>query len=1000
MSQSSENIFYLPSRMIGRETEMSAIKAAIEAPPYDQVFYLHGAGGIGKTRILIETDAIVQAIPNVLATGIIDLYHGHYHQSILLLDAIAQRLESRVESGANPDIFSRYRQAARRYRLESTIGESRQRQPVDRAFLHDYREIALRYPIVLLIDTFEKLHPIIEGAEQFNFSPASRLEAWLVDLISRLPNTLTILAGRPRTKQHDLLKSSLGSRLTAFPIEPFSEAETTEFVDSSGVSVPADVDLSEIYAILHNASGGRPVILALALASARMMNFDTSALPPNFREPYPANSAIFVDLLLKDFNERRPDLARLLMQTFYLRKGLSPAMLRQLRWIDDENADQAVLNEFRDLPFVKVTGDNLITLHDEAYEFLFGKLVAREETDLYRTAIAYLDARLEPPITSTNNNEPIAERPSDQPIELAQYYDPESVQKRQMMQIERLFYQLSLNPVVGYQEYRTLCNNAIRARDEDFDAQLQDELARFFEQGTSWGDYYRRELKRLGSGWDQIVFDEGVRWVDRRLERHVAGQSGSRYLAAIDIADRVKQAYPTIYLKNPLARYVLDAVQLSAETYQSRRSGAAIVQDYAQVTQQLEQIVAQSAGAPKDDLARLDRNYATFVLASAYNRWGYYERKLQHLDSALPKYKHAARLFKELGPESDIERAITLNNLGYALSQQGHLARGLHFVEEAARLALALGSRHRFALSLNTMAQIKNELNRPDEALQDILQARQIFTEVKSRRDLALCARAEGDVRRWLAYRHRHDWPHSRREYERAIKRYQEAMRTFDSPEIGERLRRIEVRQGLGCAHRSRGKVLFDAGKDCRADMDRALHYLYEALELARQGSPTPIVSDLLEDIAVVYVNQDNFAEAIQWLQQARAHIPESFQIVEGEGLRKTEETLQQSVYWLRLGQIEFQYALSTIASGQWDEGCRKLLCACAYIRTFSPQAPQLAALHSLGKYTLVHYVGNVGTLNDLRAETYWAAQKLRVEDAFNEIDQIFDQAIEDIELL
>jgi tetratricopeptide (TPR) repeat protein len=310
------------------------------------------------------------------------------------------------------------------------------------------------------------------------------------------------------------------------------------------------------------------------------------------------------------------------------------------------------------------------------------------------------------------------------------------------------------------------------------------------------------------------------------------------------------------------------------------------------------------------------------------------------------------------------------------------------------------------------MAQIKNELNRPDEALADIRQARRIFEEVNSKRNLALCTKAEGDVRRRLAYRYRPDLPRSLREFDRTIERYKDALALFDSAEIGELLRRIEVRQALGCAHRSRGKVLYEARRNHRADksqldttpdhgpdMEAAFSYLQEALELASGDDPTPIVSDILEDIAVIYVNQDDFATASEWLERARAEIPPSFRIVEGEGLHRNEETVEQLVYWLRLGQIEFQYALSSIVTDKWLEGCTRLLQAYACIQYFSTQAPQLESLRSVGRYALASYVADTIKLEELRAETHWAAQKLHLEDAFEEVEQIFDHAIEDVDL-
>ena len=117
-------------------------------------------------------------------------------------------------------------------------------------------------------------------------------------------------------------------------------------------------------------------------------------------------------------------------------------------------------------------------------------------------------------------------------------------------------------------------------------------------------------------------------------------------------------------------------MRLAAETYESPRTNNDILQEYALVTQQLDQILKEPAAAADDEHARLNRRYAMLVLALAYNRWGYYERKLQHLNSAITKYKHAVRLFKHLGRKSVIERAITLNNLGFALAHKVNSSAG------------------------------------------------------------------------------------------------------------------------------------------------------------------------------------------------------------------------------------------------------------------------------------------------------------------------------------
>lgn len=982
-----------PGVLIGRQREIDAAAAALDAQPFSsQVLYLCGDGGVGKTSLLHAIDAMAAersaAGRPLIATGVIDMQDVRYNQPIMLMHALRDRI---VHSGVAAQRFGEFDQSVRAYRNvlgADPYSENEHSQQIERAFLRCYRAIAAERPILIELDTFERLDITINEIERYNFRTNRRLEQWLVRGLDELPNTLVIIAGRRRAAQLALLGSVLGPKLTVLEIGSLTADQSAAFVRE------AAPELADWGDTLHRASSGRPIVLLIAIACVRAGMLDPDELADS-SAGYPANSARLTDALLRlivdEIAAERPAWSYLLTRALYLRKGLDIDLLRRLaageRPEDLARLEQAYTS-FGELPIVKWVGERVITLHDELYDLLFDKLgELRDARRWYEETIAHLDDQIASPA------------PPDEADEL---YGPSL---KQGLLAERLFYRLCLDidPLAGYEDYREITASAIRTHAHDFDALLRSELARFYDDQTAWGKYYRGQLLRSGITWERIIYEEQVRWVYRCTFTHIEGEN--RYVRALRTAAQIRADYADIIAGDRLARCDLMVAELEVKLYHPDYAASheeAVQGDYAAVVRELEDLLKAEAPAGEGDrLAASQRKHITLLLGIAYNCWGYHSRVWQHLPAAIARYKRALGYLNHLGDEVALMRALTLNNCGFAIALQGDLERGLAFVEAALGIYRRLAAVHSVGASLNTRARILLQLNRPYEALEDVSEARRIFLDVASKRYLALATQNEGNVRRWLAYNKRRNKDDSEAEYRRAIRCYHKALALFEDLGTGELTRRIEFLQSLGCAHRSRGFARFQRREPWQRDMDKARGYLQRALDLcpAERYAEWPIVPALLEDIAVTYVNENSYEQAQAYLARARAAVPAIYRIDDGRGLNDTAETREQKVYWLRLGQIELQYALCRFGQRRLESWGARLVRACACLMAYSPDAPQLQALRFLARREM-RRLDDSAVLKEQLEEAYWSARRLNLTGApFAIIDQLFKEVIEDIEL-
>ncbi|WP_165774724.1 AAA family ATPase [Candidatus Viridilinea mediisalina] len=996
MTQDAQ-IFPDPADAIGQHEAQMLIEQAIRsfASP-SAVYHIIGEGGIGKSHLLRSAFQLITerkaGLRLPVETGIIDLAHTSYQHPLWLMDTLARRVSrTLVGEAERVPLFDRFDQQVQLYiRTQSAKAQSGESlSQVRAAFLEDYQRVAQAQPLMLLIDTFERLDPRLLPLENYNFRRMNRLERWLVDLINDLDQTLTLIAGRVRPHQARLIDQQIGAKLVRrLVLQPFSPAETQAFMERHGTQQYDQAWYERMYAI----SGGHPVRLIVAIEIGRDVGFDPEHLPPSLQADEPADmqqlGRDFSATCIQTLQERDLAMAQLIEQATFLRKGLYEGLLQYIAQCEGDSeraaAIPSMLKRLKQMAFVKVSGDKIATLHDDVYDMLWEHSNPTSVDRWYGHTIAYLQQEIER-INSAIEREGLS---------------IERLTRLRTLQIDRLYYQLARVPTLpGYQDYNELVHSSIIGHDEEFDIQLQEDFARFFDERTTLGRSYQQQLRLHGLTWERILFDEAVRWVFRRIHNYTA--EGDQNQRALELADQVAQDFAQILEQDQLAGGMLEVARLEALglLWSAMTQAEELRQRYATVTATLRMIVEQ----PIDDeqpITRHIQQQARFFLAYALNNWGYLERVNERLKSATTCYREAIGLYKALGPETAPLRATTLNNLGFALASQGELDLGLHYAQRAAQLHRLGGHAYREAATQQTMALICMDLDDLPAVDLHLRRAKALFSDFPGTRLASIFDRVMGDYLSILAWRIRADVDRSEARFQEAIESYQAALNFFASRQ-GERERLATIYKGLGCAYRDRGYARSLRGEAGAADLEEGHKHLATALDYCPKGLPLQV--DLMEDIAVSYIHERRFAEAYEQLQQAAAAIPPEYAIDAPRRVTKHAESgmdYEQPQFWLQRAQVNFQLAICALEQDNLPEAGDRFLRAFTALNRFSPNIPQHH--NNFRRLTRDHTAAlrSPARIKELRQATYLRSQRLQAREAFFELNRIFLEAEEIAELL
>lgn len=789
------------AELVGREEEMQKISAILSVvKTHPRVVAIYAEGGIGKTRLLQA--ALTQAqMPTLdVATDLVDLYHAPTHTENGLADAIYRVLKPGERRFAN---YWKERRHLERLRLTGEVtGVEEQRRKALRAFDEDMQALAQERTIVLALDT----------AENFIYDRDLRPDAprqiaqsfvWLCTRLPQWQNVILLIAGRPASRTlFERMEETYGLEVKPIELPPLDGGKCIRYFNAVQALAREEGDLNRAELIERlpdedrlragQLAEGRPVLLALLIDLMTVASVSTIKDLLKQVERTVADSAgvdarhALEGALVKRLKEATGRLGDTVEMVGRARKGVDKTLAAKLLDVSEQEAFLR-LGEAKRMSFVKVRPeDDRVFLHDEVYDILDRALYHFPEDEVTAEEASNLVfAHYEERIKAIQKKLEGFWAPVE--LEGAGRIDLEALSEltdeRVNLITEILYYRLRQKPGRGLLRYFRYMHEAILSGDVLLDMQLQAELMAF-----------------LGASNQLPAADAKLAHALLAVHPVLRLWAEQDYGATDAAAARIHtEEGAVLAAAAPHAVALMDAWLAYSSIYQGSAT------DMAQVEQTLQQTIQQLERWGRQPLANelpetdVTQWIAKAVRAFALRVFGYLEWERGRMRRAIHASRSSAQLWRDLNLR--VEMATTLNDMGFAMSEEGEYADARALVEDALEIRRRLGPRAPVALSLNTMALIEVHEGNYGKALEFSGRALAIFRALNDDRGIGLALIALSEATR----RSVDDVPQS--QYEARIARFRaardharEAVEIFER--LGETIRQVEALLEVGCACR------------------------------------------------------------------------------------------------------------------------------------------------------------------------------------------------------
>jgi len=913
------------SHLIGRTDLVSDLRSAIgDTTRQSQAFYFIGEGGVGKTRLLEEVDVIQQNWQgqSFRCTPIIDLYHSEHHSPSGLRKAIISGLDPANE------FFQEYWNTLERYR-ENRAAQAPNaileplRQELEDQFNEAYTRLADQYRLVMRFDTFELVQHESDLVQQLCQvdDPDTAIKAWFLQQINPLPNTVILFAGRPQLVGQAQIIDEIEQKYVAagysfqrLPLTALSLRETENYLEDLRLQRPdelSDILTSQNKKALYAITGGRPIYLALLVDLALQPgqgDFLTNwpAAQPDQHAREQALRMRLAEMLLRELDEPLAEVVHFLI---FARKGLDYNLLSFLvkgKWSDEKIADS--LYQAQKLAIVKSRDVTSHSNVDDKAEKL-GSPLEQMQLFLHDEVYDLFDAYYVEP----------KHRVDQEFANIANYYRKQpapatSGADREDWQLNQIYYELQVNPAVGYfRHYVRRDEEAVRVHEIDFDMRLRDEVLRFINRYSHPNSPFLTERVAEQINREEIERDAAVRWVKRYVAR-------SKTKIADQVAERIRNSTEPPFqwdgVDDPLYQAGLLTAWSEALLYiadEAKRKQA-----YAM----LEEAIGLLEANPHWDE---DRHWIWMLTrGKAHNHIGYLYRTEGRYGLARRQYQHALTYFAEIKLSS--EEANTRNNLAFALALLGRLPAARKHAEQALKTRQSEGKPYPIALSRNTLGRIYTLEDHPIWGERECSTALGFFESFRAPRGIGLACNSLGFALRqrgnhWKLGETVYPVNDVEQYFGQADKYLNRAIQIFSSGDTPEPLRLWEAYNELGSLYCDWGWLARQAKEDAVTALEyytASVQHQEKALAVAEEHHFLFQLADSLDDLAQAFGDQSFLLlsmgqedEARECRAQAEAHlerietlIPEAFKLIAGQGFGDAPEPGE--AYWLSLGKVHF----------------------------------------------------------------------------------------------
>ena len=839
---------------VGREEQLEQIVAQVHTCSSPHLIFVSAEGGFGKTRMLMAVLERLRLEPDrcLCARELVDLYHLEHHTPLGLVWALYLALTPPLEPLSR--FRSEYDKLARIRLSGDAISIKEQQQAVVARFAAELRSIAAERPVVIALDTAERVcyQTTFGGPEKSADLQYADAWKWLLEQLPGWGNVSVLVAGRPIIRDTLMRNASQQAGLTVgdHTLAAFDVNDTIQYLEAVqraaaqspivSIQTAANLlrDMSEEFRVrLFAASRGRPILLALCIDLA-------TTSPQRFFAIEELNDSQDLEVaIVRRIMEMADDLRTVMQALGRLPKGATPDLLAAALDCSVSQAER-FLDSVRLLSFVKQRpADRKIFLHDEMYAMLRrhvfgdpGDAVAGREfyarvVEYYRAQIKNSQDRIDKAFAEVDEGKATTVDSTG----LEQLYS-----ERRNLMVDGVYYRLEQLPARGFKQYYRYAREAAYSADLILYNQLSLVLQEWWREKDP--DHQAAQL----GGMARSIVDSTIlvgpvvnAAVDGRLEdTRTAVDAVRKQLQQVDLDGQSRatteaavalwEAYAKILHGSAADRHAAEPLLVGGIAALTRLLGQPEFADT--------DVSADDSSPMWSDATALTTWHAAAVLALGHRVLGYYYRTVEQYQEAIAEYRAAVELWRQV--DMRVELAYTRNDLGYVYGLLNQIDDAIDLANAALDLRRLLGFRSHMALSLNTLGLIHLADGRYADAKQYSTQALAIFRALEDRRGtgLALLALAEALRRGTAAQQGR---PVSDRvdDLRKADRYNKESIQIFDA--LGESLRQVEARIEAGCCLRDWLEIRSrfpDPGDDVRRLAEESEAYLQKASELAAEN--------------------------------------------------------------------------------------------------------------------------------------------------------------------
>lgn len=878
--------------LVGREAILKQIDTAISSTSGASIIALYGKGGIGKTRIL--NDTFKRRKPGLfLAQQVVDLYDMQYHSSLALASAIYASLN--VANSGHFRTFEEKR--AQQYKAQISgdvraIAEAT--QETLQAFITDFNRFSQSQHVVIALDTVERIaYGATEQRPPFQVAEAWQ---WLVETLPDWGNVTVLVAGRNQIRHlfRDLDQRP-AIRLTTIEVGPFTPEETNAYLDAvvdvaKNAAKEAEAVANTLSALapqdrerVYRYSGGAPIMLALLADYISISGFgqipdilDVDTDPARAQEEL-ERQIVKRMMDTKGIRDMLPMLGR-------VPKGVDEELLAHLLEISVEEARDR-LEPVKRLSFVKVR-DGRYFLHDEMYAILARQIYSAPDdapgaADVNETIIKWYENQIEKynkqlddlyaPIEQEYHS--VEETPSLDHVRITSVQ-----QERHRLLVERMYYILRLDVLEGFKEYCRMSFYTAFTGNTMLDTQTQAELLVFLDERDPSGqqssiDGLEREMV------------QGIVTIRPVVHRRYGDYN---YTSAIQEALRLRREEPhTLKAGGGITEAALNVWEALARVTRASREEQDL-EHTEKLLYDAEQILSAVARDVSTNVPKARSWYAGSMLALAYYARGLGSRLRGQIRQAITEYRRAAASWRKL--DIPVCLALTLNNLGFAESEEGSFTDGQRLVEESLAIRKKLGARALIGLSYATLSLVLINAGNSTLAQANAERALRLFQAVEYRFGQGLALRNLAEILN-RSVKHDDD-PDQRIQLLRQAHQYaKEARKLFEA--MDDRSRLIESLIEEGDALRRLFAVKRDHPSLLEEDLDTLLDQCVKTLDCAidfarkQSNSFRQVVAGVNMAYAGFYGERLDIIE--KGLREAREAIPSNY-LITGERLPNSQD--------------------------------------------------------------------------------------------------------------